>query len=165
MKRAEKKPETKKEKKRKINPLLIALVIIVSLLVIILVPLARKPKENYVKINDNTIKIEIADSIEEQTKGLMFRKSLDEKTGMLFIFDQPGILTFWMKNMNFPLDMIYIDENMQIVTIIRNAQPCQEDPCTIHRPEQPARYVLEINGGDADKIGIKEGDIAEIKIK
>lgn len=168
-KKVREKPQAKQQRKLRKNKQIkyyhFIILLFIIILLIIFIPLARKPKENYVKINDNRIKAEIADSLDEQTKGLMFRNSLPEKTGMLFVFDTPEILTFWMKNTLIPLDIIYIDENMHIVTIIRNAQPCEQDPCTIYRPESPSRYVLEINAGESDKLGIKEGDKVEMFIK
>lgn len=164
-KKAENKPEAKQKPRTKSNLIIISIIIILFIILTLLIPLFQKPKESYVKINGNIIKVEIADSVDEQTRGLMFRNSLAEKTGMLFIFNNPSILTFWMKNMNFPLDLIYIDKNMQIVTIIKNALPCKEDPCTIYRPNSQALYVLEINGKESDKLGIKEGDIVEINVK
>ena len=102
--------------------------------------------------------VEIADTTEKQTKGLMNRENLDENRGMLFIFDNEGIYSFWMKNTLIPLDIIWLNENKEVVFIKNNAQPCEEENCPSIKPDKEAKYVLEINGGMVDKIGLKIGD-------
>jgi len=74
----------------------------------------------------------------------MYRESLPEKKGMLFVFPTSDIHDFWMKNTIIPLDMIWIDNQFKVVHIA-NAQPCTEDPCKIYAPRTLAKYVLEIN--------------------
>ncbi len=141
------------------------LLFIIITIIILLIVLAANVEQNvdYVRINNHDIKVEIADSADERERGLMFRESLDEKTGMLFIFDDSGVINFWMKNTLINLDIIFIDENFRIINIARNALPCVEEPCTYYSSHEfPAKYVLEINGGEADKLGIKDGDEVEI---
>ncbi|MFC2143842.1 DUF192 domain-containing protein [Candidatus Aenigmatarchaeota archaeon] len=110
--------------------------------------------------NDNSdcFRIELATTSEQMSQGLMYRKSLDPDKGMLFIFGQEGIYPFWMKNTLIPLDIIWIDEDMTVVYIKGNAQPCGPLPCPYITPDHDARYVLEINGGLADQIGLEVGD-------
>lgn len=145
-------------KKRSGKWWIIAGVVIVVLLAILIISFNSKTQEAYVQINGNKIKVEIADTPDKQTLGLMFRNSLEQKTGMLFIFSEPQVLYFWMKNTLIPLDMIFIDENGKIIRIERNAQPCETEPCKTYSSVEPARYVLEINGVESDKLGVKEGD-------
>lgn len=115
--------------------------------------------EIYIGSGKNPVKInaEIADDNSERAKGLMFRKKLSENEGMLFVFDEERHQAFWMKNTLIPLDIIFIDENFEIVDI-KYAVPCSQDPCTIYNSAQPAKYVLEVNGNFTAKKGIRAGD-------
>lgn len=101
------------------------------------------------------IDIEIAENDSARMMGLMFRKSMEENRGMVFIFDKADIQSFWMKNTIIPLDLIYVSDKMEIVTIIKNAKPfsLESRPST-----KPAQYVVEVNGGYTDKLGINTGD-------
>ena len=112
-------------------------------------------------INEKSFNVEIADNQIERSQGLMFRKELEENSGMLFLFESSGKHSFWMKNTLIPLDMIWIDENLEIVFIFENAQPCEET-CDSITPDKNAKYVLEINSGLVEKYNFKIGD--EIKI-
>jgi uncharacterized protein len=108
------------------------------------------------------IKAEIADSGSEMAKGLMFRKYLGQNEGMLFVFPDSAVRTFWMKNTLIPLDMIFIAENKTIVKI-HHAIPCESEKCPMYGSGLPAKYVLEVNANFTLAYGIKEGDKAEIK--
>ena len=108
--------------------------------------------------------IEIADTMNERATGLMYRKEMPENRGMLFIFNDLDERNFWMKDTFIPLDMIFFDSNYKVVRIVKNARPCESEPCEVFSSVRPARYVLEINGGLSSKYGIVEGDIAEVKL-
>jgi uncharacterized membrane protein (UPF0127 family) len=103
------------------------------------------------------VQAQIAASEEERAQGLMFRKTLEPEEGMLFVFDQQLRYSFWMKNMNFPLDLIWINQDKVVVDITRNAQPCVE-ACESLVPAEAAKYVLEVNAGFALKHHIQTGD-------
>jgi len=90
--------------------------------------------------------VEPAITHEEQARGLMFRKSLDDKAGMFFIFQREDTL--------FPLDLVFIDNNFLVVDIHKNAKPLDE---SIISSRKPARYVLEIKAGKADKCRMRNG--------
>src|SRR3989344_353257 len=77
------------------------------------------------------------------------------------LFESEGHYPFWMKNTLIPLDMIWIDEDKEIVFIYENALPCEEDPCTVISPSGNAKYVFEINGGLTSKKGIVVGQKLE----
>lgn len=109
-------------------------------------------------INDHCFNLEIARTLEEKKKGLSFRDNLDQNAGMLFIYQKEGIYSFWMKDMSFPLDIIWIDKDQKIVHIERNVQPCQET-CQKLKSKEKAIYVLEINSGKDFKVG----DLVELK--
>ena len=107
------------------------------------------------------ITAEIADTDEKLMSGLMFRKSLGENEGMLFVFPRVAEQTFWMKNTLIPLDMVFISEDLSVVKIA-HAVPCAEDPCQLYNSVKPAKYVLEINANLTDVYGIEEGSKVEI---
>ena len=137
--------------------------ILVIFLLIILASCTRNINENFKQILiDNGKKIiklnvEIADDNYKIEKGLMFRKNLDENTGMLFIFGNESYETFWMKNTLIPLDIIFIGKDLKIVSI-ENAVPCNQNPCALYKSSKPVKYVLEVNAGFAMKNNIKPGD-------
>ncbi|MEO2052636.1 MAG: DUF192 domain-containing protein [Allomuricauda sp.] len=99
--------------------------------------------------------IEIAETEYETQTGLMYRPSMETKQGMLFIFPKAGQRSFYMKNTEFPLDIIYIGEDQKIVSFQKNAQPYDESSLP---SEGAAKYVLEINGGLSDNLGLQVGD-------
>jgi uncharacterized membrane protein (UPF0127 family) len=85
----------------------------------------------------------------------MYRKHLDQNKGMLFIFENTIMRSFYMKNTYISLDLIYIDAEHNIVSIVKNAEPLNEKSLP---SEAPAKYVLEINGGLSDTLGLIPGD-------
>ncbi len=108
----------------------------------------------------SVIDIEIADNDQRRARGLMYRKSIPENAGMLFIHDKPDILSFWMKNTYIPLDMVFVDAEKTIVTIHANTQPLRE---WSYASTQPALYVVEVNAGYCAKNNIAEGDKIEFQ--
>ena len=113
--------------------------------------------------NPFAISAEVATTIEQLSRGLMFRTTLAQNEGMLFVFPHVATETFWMKNTLIPLDMIFIDENSTIVSI-KHAVPCAKDPCTLYNSGKPVKYVLEVNGNLTSRYEIKEGSKVEITI-
>lgn len=101
------------------------------------------------------IEIEIADDNQQRQTGLMFRNTMAENQGMLFIFDTEEPQAFWMHNTILPLDIMYVNSKMEIVTIVKNAKPFDDSSLP---SVKPAQYVVEVNAGYCDKLGIKEGD-------
>ena len=111
------------------------------------------------EIHGQKISIEIADAPDERARGLMFRENLCEKCGMLFVFKEERISSFWMKNTLIPLDIIFIDKDGGIVNIF-SAEPCAEEPCNIYTSTTKVKYALEVNKGFSLINNIKEGDAA-----
>lgn len=101
-----------------------------------------------------TFRVEVADEPAERARGLMEREAMAPMAGMLFVFDESRPVTFWMRNTLIPLDMLFADETGRIVRIHENAVPLDE---TLIPSGQPVRFVLEINGGLAERFGIAEG--------
>lgn len=110
----------------------------------------------YAAIGNTKISVELALTNEAKAKGLSGRETLSEDSGMLFVFDYPLIHPFWMKDMNFPIDMIWIDENGIIVYIERNAKP--ESFPNVFGSNVESKYVLEVVSGFSDKHQLKIGD-------
>lgn len=100
------------------------------------------------------IDIEIADDDLSRERGLMWRKSMEERQGMLFIMDEEDMLAFWMLNTYIALDLVFVNSNKEIVTIQKNATPQKLDRIPSSRP---ALYVVEVVAGFCDKYGIREG--------
>jgi uncharacterized protein len=103
------------------------------------------------------LKMEIARTATEQTRGLMFRTFLPEDHGMLFIFKHPGNNRFWMKNTLIPLDIIWMDEKKKIIHIEYQVPPCKMDPCPVYGPTTESLYVLEVNAGVAQRRDLQVG--------
>ena len=104
---------------------------------------------------DHNFAIEIATTDQERALGLMFRRSLPENAGMLFLYDRAQPATMWMKNTLIPLDMVFISADGKVHRIEENAEPFST---TLIPSEGPILGVLELNGGEAAKIGLKRGD-------
>ena len=105
-------------------------------------------------------RVEVAITPEEHARGLMYRSHLDTDAGMLFVFEEPGVQRFWMKNTLIPLDMIFIGPDLRIAGVVENAAPETETERMV-----PARsqYVLEIGGGLSSRLGIHAGEPVELR--
>lgn len=114
-------------------------------------------REGEMRIHGVPIIVELALDAPAQAKGLMYRESVPEDRGMLFLFSQTQDLSFWMKNTLIPLDIIYIAEDGRVVDIIQ-ADPCRASRCPSYLAKAPGKYVLELNEGMAEKLGLKIGD-------
>jgi len=114
-------------------------------------------------INNYTFKLEIAKAQQQKEIGLSKKKILEKNAGMLFLFERPAYYSFWMKNMKFPIDIIYI-RNDRIVTIHKNVKPPKNpnESLPIYNSKESADTVLEINAGLSEKYNFKEGN--EVKL-
>jgi len=112
-------------------------------------------------INGQVLKVEVADTQNKRSKGLGGREAIATDSGMLFIFDTEKVYSFWMKGLKFPLDIIWIKDNV-IVDIIENVPPPLEGQTDsnlpIYQPSVVVDSVLEVNAGIVDKLNIKVGD-------
>ena len=132
-------------------------------LIIFLTNCAKKFNQISINNGEKLIKVdvEIADDNYERQQGLMFRKSLNENDGMIFIFENENYQSFWMKNTLIPLDIIFINTDLEIVDI-KNAVPCKADPCDSYTSVKSAKYVIEVNAGFSAKNNIKIGDNVDL---
>lgn len=114
--------------------------------------------------HNQTFKLTVAKTEKEKEEGLSVKKSIAQDGGMLFDFDKPGIYSFWMKSMKFPIDILFIKDD-KIVNIYQNvpAPKSDTDQLPVYSPTQEINKVVEINAGLSSKYGIKEGDTITIK--
>jgi uncharacterized membrane protein (UPF0127 family) len=113
----------------------------------------------WVELKGKRYTVEIADDNAERERGLMFRDELPAGHGMIFIHDTEEPQAYWMKNTKIPLDILYFDHARKLVSAQQRVPPCSlGDKCPPFASEGPALYVLEINAGDAEALGVKPGD-------
>ena len=118
-----------------------------------------------VSVNGLVLIADIAATDEQRTKGLSVKDSLAENEAMLFVFDNEGEHTFWMKNMKFPIDIIWIDADKTVDHIEHRLQPCRSDLlCPTYTPVDDSLYVLETVGGFAERHGIAKGTPVEFEL-
>ncbi|MFO7793708.1 MAG: DUF192 domain-containing protein [Candidatus Nanohaloarchaea archaeon] len=119
------------------------------------------PKEDRAEIifENHSFDVEIADTPEEREKGLMNRENVGENEGMLFVYEEEDYRSFWMKNTFIPLDIIFLDSNLEVINIEKaNPEPnTSDDNLQRYRSESPAQYVLEINQNRSEEIGLEKG--------
>ena len=108
-------------------------------------------------IKGEIIKLEVAETPEEQAMGLMYRTSLADDRGMLFPFNPPRPVSFWMKNCLISLDMIFIRDGV-VRAIIPDVPPCTAEPCPTYGPDIPIDSVMELRAGRAAELGLEVGD-------
>lgn len=137
----------------------------IALLFACLLPLPGCPSPGgpWVELEGHRYAVEIADNDEERARGLMFRDTLADGTGMLFVHDRQEPLAYWMKNTRIPLDILYFDDGLKLVAQQRDVPPCTlGDACPSYPSDVPARYVLELNAGEAAGIGAKPGSSLQL---
>ena len=112
----------------------------------------------WVELGGQRYVVEIADDDAERARGLMFRDAMADDRGMLFIHDSQQPLAYWMKNTRIPLDILYFDDARRLVSQRRGVPPCSlGDRCPNYPSGAPARYVLELNAGQAERLGLEDG--------
>jgi len=118
----------------------------------------------YVELNRERFSVELADTADKRNLGLMFRDSMPDDHGMLFIFPSETRRSFWMKNTRIPLDIFYFDSNLALVSVAENTPPCRTEKCPNYPSDGPAKYVLELNAGKAAELAAKSGDLLELHL-
>ena len=111
-----------------------------------------------IDLKGQSYSIELAEDDASRERGLMDRESMPTDHGMLFVFQDDAPRAFWMKNCKFPQDMLFFDENRKLVSVQHDVPACTADPCPAYSSGAPARYVLELNAGQAKKLGLTPGD-------
>ena len=139
-----------------------------SLLFSLIVCSAETREKKFVRIflpDGFSVTAELAVTDEERQLGLMFREKINPDQGMLFVFEQEDFHSFWMKNMRFSIDILWLDKDKRIVHVERNVPPCKELPCPSYASKYPAGYVLEIKAGSADEHKLKMFDRLEFVLE
>ncbi len=118
--------------------------------------LANNFPKGKISIDGTALDVQIADTPDRMTEGLQFQKPLTYNQGMIFVFAEPQIVSMWMKDMQFPLDMIWFDNNRNVVHIEKNLSPCNDTlPCQVYDGDrQDTKYVLEVTSGFVDKFNV-----------
>jgi uncharacterized protein len=107
--------------------------------------------------NGTRILVELADTPEKRARGLMFREHLANDRGMLFLFEEPGQWTFWMKNTKVPLDILWLGPDKRIADIAENVPGCVQEPCLQYQPSTAALYALEVPAGSVKRHKLSRG--------
>jgi len=119
-----------------------------------------------IKVDDKVLEVQIADTEARRVRGLMFQNQLPYSQGMIFVFNESGIYSLWMLNMQFSLDMIWFDENGNVVHIEQNIPPCKSATeimaCQSIVPSGEAKYILEVTSGFVNEYGITKDSQLEI---
>jgi uncharacterized membrane protein (UPF0127 family) len=124
----------------------------------------QTPRNRFIKVffpDGFAVVAELAVSPEERARGLMFRDELHEDQAMLFLFTEEDIHSFWMKNMRFAIDILWLDRNKRIVHIESRVPPCPREPCETYVPDSVAGFVIELQSGCAEKHGLRVSDRLE----
>lgn len=148
------------------RPFLFIVIIVILASIVIFEQYQKFAERNFITIHTGAgkteIRVEYAATAEKQKQGLAGRVSLSKNSGMLFIFPDEKIQSFWMKNTLIPLDLMFVNTNGRINEIV-TMQPCPEDAaCPTYTSKEPARFAIEVNAGFTAKNQIIEGDILEI---
>jgi uncharacterized membrane protein (UPF0127 family) len=113
----------------------------------------------WVELKGKRYLVEVADDDAERMRGLMFRDSMAADRGMLFVHEREEPQAYWMKNTKIPLDILYFDSSRRLVSAQKRVPPCSAgDRCPPYPSEGNVLYVLELNAGTADAIGVAKGD-------
>lgn len=118
---------------------------------------------SWVELSGQRYQVEIADDDSERVRGLMFRDAMPADRGMLFIHDAEMPLAYWMKNTRIPLDILYFDDERRLVSQQRGVPPCSAgNRCPSYPSNAPARYVLELNAGEAARMELQDGAVLQL---
>ncbi|MGF1480688.1 MAG: DUF192 domain-containing protein [Cyanophyceae cyanobacterium] len=120
------------------------------------------PVSATVRLGNEQIELEVAQSPQQQAMGLMYREFLPPHRGMLFPFEELRLARFWMKNVRIPLDMVFLRDG-EIQAIFADVPPCTTTPCPTYGPPMPVNQVIELPGGRAAELGLQAGDRVTIE--
>ncbi|CAD1788217.1 DUF192 domain-containing protein [Xanthomonas arboricola] len=113
---------------------------------------------SWVELAGTRYQVELAQNDADRAKGLMFRDAMADDHGMLFVHDRQEPLAYWMKNTKIALDILYFDNERRLVSQQRDVPPCSAgDACPPYPSKRPARYVLELNAGQAARLNLQDG--------
>lgn len=132
---------------------------LIGLLLCLLLCACANADDNWVELGGRRYTVEVADNHADRARGLMFRDSLPADRGMLFIHEHEEPQAYWMKNTRIALDILYFDQSLRLVSQQRDVPPCSAgNACPAYPSTRPARYVLELNAGEASRLGLTDGE-------
>jgi len=147
---------------RNIRLILGVVVVLLLVLIISAAIISNKERSPQISIGDTKFNIVVASTDQEKQIGLSDTEVLGENDGMLFVFDKADFYSFWMRNMKFPIDIIYLNGDT-VTTVIKNASPsANNENLVTYQPTKESDRVFEVNAGVADKYNIKEGTTLKI---
>jgi uncharacterized protein len=118
-----------------------------------------------VTVNGVELTADLAATNDQRSKGLAVKDTLSENEGMLFVFSTEREHSFWMKNMKFPIDIIWIDSHKEVVHIEHSLEPCVSDsPCQTYKPNDDSLYVLETVAGFSEEYNVTDGTLVEFNL-
>ena len=137
---------------------------VVTFIGILLISFILSKQSTRVLVNDQVFRVAVAKSEKEKQIGLSKTERISENQGMLFVFDTPDYHSFWMKEMKFPIDIVYINGD-KVTTVIENAKPPTDSDGSleIYQPEDKSDKVLEVSAGVAKKYNIKKGTTIKVE--
>ena len=133
------------------------------LMLMLLTVVGCRADEPWVEVGGKRYFVQIADDDQERAQGLMFVEDLPDNEGMLFIFRNMQPRAFWMLNTRIPLDILYLDDEFRIVAWSLNTPPCRTRSCPNYPSGRPAQYVLEVNAGEMEALGVEIGDVVTVR--
>lgn len=136
---------------------IVAGVLVVIVWMVISLVASFSVNRTILRLGSDSFRVTLALTNEERERGLSSTQQLGENEGMMLVYEQDDRWPIWMKDMNYPIDIIWIDSSKRITYIVKNAEPSSY-PQTIFQPNDPARYVLEVPGGTADRKNVSYGD-------
>jgi len=136
----------------------------VILMITILICSSCVAQDPYVRLKGQRFTVDVADTQEKQALGLMFRDSMPDDQGMIFLFPGEAMRSFWMLNTRIPLDIFYFDSDLKLVSVAENTPPCRTQRCPNYPSSGPAKYVLELNAGKAAELNVQTGDVLELHL-
>lgn len=110
------------------------------------------------RIAGESFTVELAVERADRRRGLMHRSGLAAGRGMLFVYPDEASRAFWMKNVSFPIDILFLDGAGTLVALTRRAPPCRKSPCPMYRSDAPTCYVLELPAGTAERLDLDIGE-------
>jgi uncharacterized membrane protein (UPF0127 family) len=141
----------------------LAVGLIVALPLIATLACSRSPKAVFVTPSGKIeVRLTIARTAEERERGLMFKSSLADGEGMVFLFEDEQPRRFWMKHTFVPLDIVFLDETGRVVDVLENLPVCPSEPCPVYTSRFPSRTALELKAGFAARHGIRTGTKVEL---
>lgn len=120
---------------------------------------AAVDRSRWVEIGGTRYSVELATDDYSRMRGLMFRESMPQDAGMLFVFESEHLQAFWMKNTLIALDILYFDRRARLVSVASDTPPCKTPYCPSYPSAGPAQYVLELNAGEAKRLDLRAGAV------